>query len=73
MSTYQQNLNFFQRRISALETDIQDLIVMYLQACSTKNIRLAEQCEVAILSAYKSIKAFNQTLNATQRPVRKTI
>ena len=63
---------FLQRTISTLEQNVQQLTAMYLQACSTKNIRLAEQCEVAILSAYKSIKAFNQTLNATQRPIRKT-
>jgi hypothetical protein len=69
MSTQHQ---FLQRTISTLEQNVQQLTAMYLQACSTKNIRLAEQCEVAILSAYKSIKAFNQTLNATQRPIRKT-
>jgi hypothetical protein len=70
MSTQHQ---FLQRTISTLEQNVQQLTAMYLQACSTKNIRLAEQCEVAILSAYKSIKAFNQTLNATQRPVRKSV
>ena len=69
MSTQHQ---FLQRTISTLEHNVQQLTAMYLQACSTKNIRLAEQCEVAILSAYKSIKAFNQTLNAAQRPIRKT-
>jgi hypothetical protein len=63
---------FLQRTISTLEQNVQQLTAMYLQACSTKNIRLAEQCEVAILSAYKSIKAFNQTLNVAQRPIRKT-
>jgi hypothetical protein len=69
MSTQHQ---FLQRTISTLEQNLQQLTAMYLQACSTKNIRLAEQCEVAILSAYKSIKAFNQTLNVAQRPIRKT-
>ena len=69
MSTQHQ---FLQRTISTLEQNVQQLTAMYLQACSTKNIRLAEQCEVAILSAYKSIKAFNQTLNVAQRPIRKT-
>ena len=64
---------FLQRTISTLEQNVQQLTAMYLQACSTKNIRLAEQCEVAILTAYKSIKAFNQTLNVAQRPIRKTI
>ena len=70
MSTQHQ---FLQRTISTLEQNLQQLTAMYLQACSTKNIRLAEQCEVAILSAYKSIKAFNQTLNVAQRPIRKTV
>jgi hypothetical protein len=70
MSTQHQ---FLQRTISTLEQNLQQLTAMYLQACSTKNIRLAEQCEVAILSAYKSIKEFNQTLNVAQRPIRKTV
>jgi hypothetical protein len=70
MSTQHQ---FLQRTIATIESNVQQLTAMYLQAVSTKNILLAEQCEVAILSAYESIKAFNQTLNVAQRPVRKTV
>ena len=70
MSTQHQ---FLQRTIATIESNVQQLTAMYLQAVSTKNVLLAEQCEVAILSAYESIKAFNQTLNVAQRPVRKTI
>ena len=52
MSTIQQqSINFFQRRLQALETDIQHLIVMYLQAQSTKNGALIQQCEITLRSA----------------------
>jgi hypothetical protein len=70
MSTQHQ---FLQRTIATIEQNVQQLTAMYLQAVSTKNIGLAEQCEVAILSAYESIKVFNQTLNLAQRPIRKTV
>jgi hypothetical protein len=73
MSTYQQNLNFFQRRLSALETDIQDLIVMYLQAVSTKNIQLAEQCEITLRSAREHQYIATQALKAYERPIRKSV
>ena len=73
MSTYQQNLNFFQRRLSALETDIQDLIVMYLQAQSTKNMQLAEQCEITLRSAREHQYIATQALKQYQRPVRKSV
>jgi hypothetical protein len=73
MSTYQQNLNFFQRRLSALETDIQDLIVMYLQAQSTKNMQLAEQCEITLRSARQHQYEATQALKQYQRPVRKSV
>ena len=64
MSTYQQTLNFFQRRLEALETDIQELIVMYLQAQSTKNIALAEQCEITLRSARQHQYEVTQALKA---------
>jgi hypothetical protein len=73
MSTYQQNLNFFQRRLSALERDIQDLIVMYLQAVSQKNIQLAEQCEITLRSARQHQYTATQALKAYERPVRKSV
>jgi len=73
MINTQHTLNFLQRRILALETDIEDITAMYLQAVSTKNIQLAEQCEITLGSArlhqYHVIKA----LKAYQRPVRKII
>ena len=70
MSTQHQ---FLQRTISTLEQNVQQLTAMYLQAISTKNILLVEQCEVALQSAYESIKAFNETQRAYQRPVRKSV
>jgi len=73
MSTYQQNLNFFQRRLDALEQDIQHLIVMYLQAQSTKNGALAEQCEITLRSARQHQYEVTQALKAFQRPVRQSV
>lgn len=73
MSTTEQTLLFFQRRLSAIEMDIQDLIVMYLQAQSTKNIALAEQCEITLRSARQHQYTATQALKAFQRPVRKTL
>jgi hypothetical protein len=73
MSTYQQSLNFFQRRLQALETDIQELIVMYLQAQSTKNGALAEQCEITLRSARQHQYEVTQALKQYQRPVRQSV
>jgi hypothetical protein len=69
----QMTLEFFQRRLSALETDIQDLIVMYLQAVSTKNMQLAEQCEITLRSARQHQYTATQALNAYERPIRKSV
>jgi hypothetical protein len=73
MSTYQQTLNFFQRRLQALESDIQQLIVMYLQAQSTKNGALAEQCEITLRSARQHQYEVTQALIQYQRPVRQSV
>jgi hypothetical protein len=73
MSTYQQTLNFFQRRLQALQTDIEDITVVYLQAVSQKNIALAEQCEITLRSARQHQYEVTQALKAYQRPVRKRI
>jgi hypothetical protein len=73
MSTYQQTLNFFQRRLHTLESDIQQLIVMYLQAQSTKNGALAEQCEITIRSARQHQYEVTQALKQYQRPVRQSV
>jgi hypothetical protein len=70
---YQQNISFFQRRLDALETDIQELIVMYLQAQSTKNIGLAEQCEITLRSARQHQYEVTQALKQYQRPVRQSV
>jgi hypothetical protein len=69
----QMTLEFFQRRLSALETDIQDLIVMYLQAQSTKNMQLAEQCEITLRSARQHQYTATQALKAYERPIRKSV
>jgi hypothetical protein len=78
MSNTRQTLNFLQRRILALETDIEDITAMYLNAVSTKNMQLAEQCEITLGSArqhqyeiIQSLKAFQSLVCAAQRPVRK--
>ena len=67
MSNRQQTLNFLQRRILALETDIEDITVMYLQAVSQKNIALAEQCEMTLRSArqhqYEATQALKSLTN----------
>ena len=73
MSTYQQTLNFFQRRLSAIETDIQDLIVMYLQAVSQKNMALAQKCEITLRSAREHQYTATQALKAYERPIRKSV
>jgi hypothetical protein len=69
----QMTLEFFQRRLSALETDIQELIVMYLQAVSTKNMQLAEQCEITLRSAREHQYIATQALKAYERPIRKSV
>ena len=73
MSNTKQTLLFLESTIATLERNTQQLTAMYLQAISTKNIVLVEQCEVALQSAYESIKAFNETQRAYQRPVRKSV
>lgn len=70
MSTQHQ---FLKSTIATIEQDTQQLTAMYLQAVSTKNILLAEECEIALQSAYQSISAFTNTLKAAQRPVRKIV
>jgi hypothetical protein len=67
MSTTQQSINFFQRRLQALETDIQDLIVMYLQAQSTKNGALIQQCEITLRSARQHQYEATQALREYQQ------
>jgi hypothetical protein len=69
----QMTLEFFQRRLHTLETDIQDLIVMYLQAVSTKNMQLAEQCEITLRSARQHQYTATQALKAYERPIRKSV
>jgi hypothetical protein len=69
----QMTLEFFQRRLHTLETDIQDLIVMYLQAQSTKNMQLAEQCEITLRSAREHQYIATQALKAYERPIRKSV
>jgi predicted kinase len=74
LSQYQHDVNFFQRRLQALQTDIEDITLMYLQAQSTKNIGLAEQCEITLRSARQHQYEVTQALKAYQRPVaRKSI
>ena len=73
MSTYNQTLAFFQRRLQAIETDIQDIIVMYLQAQSTKNGALIQQCEISLRSAREHQYIATQALKQYQRPIRKII
>jgi hypothetical protein len=73
MSTYQQNLNFFQRRLQAIQTDIEDITIMYLQAVSQKNMALAEQCEITLRSARQHQYEATQALKQYQRPVRQSV
>jgi hypothetical protein len=73
LSQYQQDLNFFQRRLQALQTDIEDITVMYLQAVSSKNIALAEQCEITLRSARQHQYEVTQALKQYQRPVRQSL
>ena len=73
MSTTQQTLNFFQRRLSAIQTDINDVTAMYLQALSNKNILLMEQCQTTLRKARRNQREVASALKAFQRPVRKTL
>lgn len=73
LTQYQQDVNFFQRRLQALQTDIEDITVMYLQAQSTKNISLAEQCEITLRSARVHQYEITQALKEYQRPVRQGV
>ncbi len=73
LSQYQHDVNFFQRRLQALQTDIEDITVMYLQAVSTKNIGLAEQCEITLRSARQHQYEVTQALKQYQRPIRQSV
>lgn len=73
MSITQQTLNFFQRRLSAIQTDINDVTAMYLQALSNKNILLMEQCQTTLRKARRNQREVASALKAFQRPVRKTL
>ena len=73
MSTTQQTLNFFQRRLSAIQTDINDVTAMYLQALSNKNILLMEQCQTTLRKARRNQREVASALKAFQRPVRKIV
>ncbi len=73
LTEYQQNIAFFQRRLQALQTDIEDITVMYLQAVSSKNIGLAEQCEITLRSARQHQYEVTQALKQYQRPVRQSV
>ena len=73
MSTTQQTLNFLQRRLQAIQTDINDVTAMYLQALSHKNVSLAEQCVLTLRSAYENEAVVNNALKFYERPVRKIV
>lgn len=73
MSTTQQTLNFFQRRLQAIQTDINDVTAMYLQALSNKNILLMEQCQTTLRKARRNQREVASALKAFQRPVRKIV
>lgn len=68
-TTTQQTLSFLQRRLQAIETDIQDIIVMYLKAQSQKNGALIQQCEITLRSArehqYIATQAIKQYNSST--------
>ena len=72
-TTTQQTLNFFQRRLQAIQSDINDVTAMYLQAISHKNILLIQQCETTLRKARRNQREVASALKAFQRPVRKTI
>ena len=68
MSTTTQTLSFLQRRLKAIQSDIDDVTVMYLQAVSTKNIQLAEQCELSLHLAHTDFYTISQSLKEFQQP-----
>ena len=74
MSTQtQMTLEFLQRRIKAIQTDINDVTAMYLQALSNKNILLMEQCQTTLRKARRNQREVASALKVFQRPARKTI
>ena len=66
-------LEFLQRRLQAIQTDINDVTAMYLQAQSHKNISLAEQCVLTLRSAYENEAVVNNALKFYERPIRKIV
>lgn len=68
MSTTTQTLSFLQRRLKAIQSDIDDVTVMYLKAQSTKNMALAEQCQSALHSAHTDFYTISQSLKEFQQP-----
>ena len=66
-------LEFLQRRLQAIQTDINDVTAMYLQAQSHKNIALMEQCVLTLRSAYENEAVVNNALKFYERPVRKIV
>jgi len=69
----QMTLEFLQRRIKAIQLDINDVTAMYLQAQSTKNIQLAEQCVLTLRSTYENEAVVLNALKFYERPQRKSI
>jgi hypothetical protein len=70
---HQMTINFFKRRLSNTQHDINDLTAMYLQSVSTKNVQLAEQCEIALRKARRNQREAARALKQYQRPIRKTV
>ena len=66
-------LEFLQRRLQAIQTDINDVTAMYLQAQSHKNIALMEQCQTTLRRARRNQRDLAASLNIYQRPVRKIV
>ena len=66
-------LEFLQRRLQAIQTDINDVTAMYLQALSNKNILLMEQCQTTLRKARRNQREVASALKAFQRPVRKIV
>jgi hypothetical protein len=68
-NTTLEELKFLQRRVSAIQTDIEDITLMYLNAVSTKNMLLAEQCEQSLLKAKEYLSTTQDVIKAYLRPV----
>ena len=66
-------LEFLQRRLQAIQTDINDVTAMYLHAVSHKNVSLAEQCVLTLRSAYENEAVVNNALKFYERPIRKIV